>query len=83
MNFRKFPEWNVLPKKLDNELIIAIRERDAAKTRLKIKQREKKIFDKEMREKWNDLKHKLKELREDELKYEKFSLVVYANHYSR
>lgn len=82
-DFRKFPEWDVLPKKLDNELIIAIRERDAAKTRLEIKRREKKAFDKEMKEKWNDLKRKLKKLREDELRHEQFSLVVYARHNNR
>lgn len=73
--FRKFPEWDALPKSLDNELIIAIRERDAAKTRLEIKRKEKKAFDRQMKEKWNDLEEKLKKLREEELKHEQFSLV--------
>jgi len=73
--YRKFPEWDTLPKTLDNELIIAIRERDAAKTRLKIKRKEKKAFDREMKEKWKDLEQKLKELREEELRHEQFSLV--------
>ncbi|KAL5241958.1 hypothetical protein ACI65C_009368 [Semiaphis heraclei] len=71
---KKFPEWDTLPKTLDNELIIAIRERDAAKTRLKIKRKEKKAFDREMKEKWKDLEQKLKELREEELRHEQFSL---------
>jgi len=72
---RKFPEWDTLPKTLDNELIIAIRERDAAKTRLEIKRKEKKMFDREMKEKWKDLEQKLKELREEELRHEQFSSV--------
>lgn len=73
--FRKFPEWDVLPRALDNELIIAVRERDAAKSRLEMKRKEKKAFDKEMKRKWNDLEQKLKELREDEMRYEQFAQV--------
>jgi len=74
--FRKFPEWNALPKTLDNELILAIRERDAAKNYLNIKRRERRAFDKEMEEKWKDLEQKLKELREDKLRHEQFSQVI-------
>jgi len=74
-DYRKFPEWDTLPKSLDNELIIAIRERDAAKTHLKIKRKDKKAFDRDMKEKWIDLEQKFKELREEELKHEQFSLV--------
>ncbi|XP_060840661.1 coiled-coil domain-containing protein 42 homolog [Rhopalosiphum padi] len=70
---KKFPEWDMLPKSLDNELIIAIRERDAARTRLEIKRKEKKVFDRDIKEKWKDLDQKLKHLREEELRYEQFS----------
>lgn len=73
--YRKFPEWDTLPKSLDNELIIAIRDRDSARTRLEIKRNEKKAFDREMKEKWNDLDQKLNELREEELRHEQFSSV--------
>lgn len=65
-----------MPKSLDNELIIAIRERDAAKKRLKIKRKEKKAFDKEMKEKWKDLEYEIKELKKDELKHKQFFLVI-------
>jgi len=65
----------MLPKSLDNELIIAIRERDAARTRLEIKRKEKKVFDRDIKEKWKDLDQKLKHLREEELRYEQFSSV--------
>lgn len=74
--FRKFPEWDTLPKALDNELIMALREREAAKTRLEIKRKEKRAFDREMEEKWKELERKQKELREDELKHDRFSLVI-------
>lgn len=76
INCRKFPQWDSLPKSLDNELIIAIRERDAAKHCLKIKRKEKKVFDREMKENWKDLEHKIKELKKDELKHEQFFLVI-------
>lgn len=78
-DFRKFPEWDALPSALDNELIIAIRERDAAKTRLEIKRKQKKVFDKEMGKHWKDLAQKLEELRKDELRHEQFSLVYENN----
>lgn len=66
----------MLPQALDNQLIMAVRERDAAKTRLEIIRKGKKTFDKEMSVKWNDLNRKLKTLREDELRHEQFSLVI-------
>lgn len=72
---RKFPEWDTLPKALDNELIIAIRERDGARNHLEMKRKEKKSFDREMKEKWKDLDKKLKQLHEDELRHKQFSLV--------
>lgn len=63
-----------MPKVLDNELILAIRERDAAKNHLEIKHKEKKAFDREMKEKWNDLEQKLNDLRADESRHVQFSL---------
>uniref|UniRef100_A0A2S2QS42 Coiled-coil domain-containing protein n=1 Tax=Sipha flava TaxID=143950 RepID=A0A2S2QS42_9HEMI len=71
---KKFPDWNALPQSLDNQLILAVRERDAAKTRLEITRKEKKTFDKEMSIKWSDLNQKMKTLQEDELKHEQFYL---------
>lgn len=74
-DFRKFPEWDTVPKALDNELMTAIRERDAARNYLKMKRKEKRTFDREMKEKWKDLDEKLNKLQEDELRHEQFSLV--------
>lgn len=75
-DYRKFPEWDSLPKSLDNELRIAIRELDASKTRLNIKRKEKQDFDKEIKGKWKDLEHKMNELKNDNLNYKQLSLVI-------
>ncbi|XP_050525613.1 uncharacterized protein LOC126896688 [Daktulosphaira vitifoliae] len=73
---KKFPDWEILPMTIENELIYAIRERDAIKKQLKNKRKDKYIFDKKMKHQWKDLKLKKKRLKEDEINYNQLSLEI-------
>ncbi|XP_050442293.1 coiled-coil domain-containing protein 42 homolog [Adelges cooleyi] len=70
---KKFPEWEYLPKSLEIEIVTALRERDAAKSRLETKRKEKKTFDRIMDKKWKDLEQKQKDLTKAEEMHDMFS----------